>query len=191
MRFGGEDEVSGDDGEGSREESNESEGEEEEEWGGVNGANGAVHDAEDGKHTGTKPKKPPTGEELRNIKDATDLYRSSSFKLQVRHFALWPEFALTRVIDRRAPPERPSEIHKIRTSGTLPPRAAHIPQLPLPDRAQPPLGCCAQSAKEGHHRPLPRARTYRRHELEGCLRETCRHCDRRKLGHKAECEGAG
>lgn len=54
---------------------------EEEEWNGVNGASG---EAEDGKHTGTKPKKPPTGEELRNIKDATDLYRSSSFKLQVR-----------------------------------------------------------------------------------------------------------
>lgn len=33
---------------------------------------------------GTKPKKPPTGEELRVIKDATNLYRSSSFKLQVR-----------------------------------------------------------------------------------------------------------
>lgn len=27
--------------------------------------------------------KPPTGEELRTIKDATDLYRSNSFKLQV------------------------------------------------------------------------------------------------------------
>ena len=27
--------------------------------------------------------KPPTGEELRAIKDATDLYRSNSFKLQV------------------------------------------------------------------------------------------------------------
>ncbi|OBZ77304.1 Nucleolar protein 6 [Grifola frondosa] len=32
---------------------------------------------------GTHTKKPPTGEELRNIKDATDLYRSSSFKLQI------------------------------------------------------------------------------------------------------------
>lgn len=31
---------------------------------------------------GTKPQKPPTGEELRVIKDATDLFRSSSFKLQ-------------------------------------------------------------------------------------------------------------
>jgi U3 small nucleolar RNA-associated protein 22 len=33
--------------------------------------------------SGTKPKKPPTGEELRAIKDATNLFRSSSFKLQV------------------------------------------------------------------------------------------------------------
>lgn len=55
-------------------------GDEEDEWNGLNSASG---EAEDGKHTGTKPKKPPTGEELRNIKDATDLYRSSSFKLQV------------------------------------------------------------------------------------------------------------
>ena len=29
--------------------------------------------------------RPPTGEELRDIKDAADLYKSSSFKFQVRH----------------------------------------------------------------------------------------------------------
>lgn len=33
--------------------------------------------------TGKKIHKPPTGEELREIKDATDLFRSNSFKLQV------------------------------------------------------------------------------------------------------------
>lgn len=32
---------------------------------------------------GKKINKPPTGEELRAIKDATDLFRSNSFKLQV------------------------------------------------------------------------------------------------------------
>jgi U3 small nucleolar RNA-associated protein 22 len=37
-------------------------------------------------HTRKKERKPPTGEELRAIKDATDLFRSSSFKLQV---SLW------------------------------------------------------------------------------------------------------
>lgn len=31
----------------------------------------------------TRPKKTPNGVELREIRDATDLYRSSSFKLQV------------------------------------------------------------------------------------------------------------
>lgn len=36
-------------------------------------------DRSSGKH-----KKPPTGEELREIKDASDLYRSSAFKFQVR-----------------------------------------------------------------------------------------------------------
>ncbi|KAG5651498.1 hypothetical protein H0H81_008470 [Sphagnurus paluster] len=52
----------------------------EEEWKGleVNGETaGDVHDS------GTKPKKPPTGEELRAIRDATELFRSSSFKLQI------------------------------------------------------------------------------------------------------------
>lgn len=43
-----------------------------------------VVDVEGTGKRGTKPKKPPTGEELRNIKDAADLYQSSSFKLQVR-----------------------------------------------------------------------------------------------------------
>jgi len=75
------------------------------------GANGAMNDsenfhdepshdeAEDVEWTGTgfnvpstskkpeqgigKPTKPPTGEELRVIKDATDLFKSNSFKLQV------------------------------------------------------------------------------------------------------------
>lgn len=88
MRFG--DEVDGEEGSGQEDESDEEMGgsgdeEEEEQWEGLNGAGGADGAADEGKHTGTKPKKPPTGEELRNIKDATDLYRSSSFKLQVCH----------------------------------------------------------------------------------------------------------
>lgn len=33
--------------------------------------------------SGKRTNKPPTGEELRTIKDATDLFRSNSFKLQV------------------------------------------------------------------------------------------------------------
>ena len=55
--------------------------EDQEEWGGLEAAG---NDSEGGTHPGKKPKKPPTGEELRNIKDASELYRSSSFKLQVR-----------------------------------------------------------------------------------------------------------
>ena len=46
--------------------------------------NAQTTNPQDQKRSG-KPKKPPTGEELRNIKDATELYRSSSFKLQVRY----------------------------------------------------------------------------------------------------------
>lgn len=52
---------------------------------------GDDHDAEqngDSHPGGSRPKKPPTGVELRQIKDAADLYRSSSFKLQVRRHTL-------------------------------------------------------------------------------------------------------
>ena len=57
-------------------------GDDEEEWGGIDGEKINAPERE-GHEPGTKPKKPPTGEELRAIKDATDLFRSSSFKLQV------------------------------------------------------------------------------------------------------------
>ncbi|KAF9462511.1 Nrap protein [Collybia nuda] len=53
-----------------------------EEWGGME-TDPKDQSAEEGHHPGTKPKKPPTGEELRTIKEATDLFRSSSFKLQI------------------------------------------------------------------------------------------------------------
>lgn len=52
-----------------------------EEWGGISSP--VKDDSASAGRPGTKPKKPPTGEELRAIKDATDLFRSSSFKLQV------------------------------------------------------------------------------------------------------------
>ena len=57
-------------------------GDDEEEWGGIDGERSNAPERE-GREPGTKPEKPPTGEELRAIKDATDLFRSSSFKLQV------------------------------------------------------------------------------------------------------------
>lgn len=139
MRFDGDAHVPGDSDKESKDDEGDSRGEEEEEeeeeWGGVSGANGTVQDAEDEKHTGTKPKKPPTGEELRNIKDATDLYRSSSFKLQVRTLSSHAGLRSLVCLDRRAPAERPSEIHKILPSGTLPSRPPHIPRLTLIYRA--------------------------------------------------------
>ncbi|TFY82387.1 hypothetical protein EWM64_g1615, partial [Hericium alpestre] len=54
---------------------------EDEEWGGIGESDEAVD--QKAKHGGGKPKKPPTGEEVREIKEATDLFRSSSFKLQI------------------------------------------------------------------------------------------------------------
>lgn len=63
----------------------EEEDQEDQEWGGIRGDKDS-----DAHQPGTKPKKPPTGEELRVIKDATDLFRSSSFKLQVRSSLEFP-----------------------------------------------------------------------------------------------------
>ncbi|KAI0079174.1 Nrap protein [Panus rudis PR-1116 ss-1] len=57
---------------------------EEDTWGGIGGnvENAqAQKSREDGAHSKTKV--PPTAQELRSIRDATDLYRSSSFKLQI------------------------------------------------------------------------------------------------------------
>ncbi|PPQ69881.1 hypothetical protein CVT25_005586 [Psilocybe cyanescens] len=56
------------------------EGEDDGEWKGI-GANAET--LPDEHFTGKKSNKPPTGEELRAIKDASDLFKSGSFKLQV------------------------------------------------------------------------------------------------------------
>lgn len=60
-------------------------GSEEEEWGGIDdqqtegvSAYKSAHAQPTGKHS-----RPPTGQEIRAIKDAADLFQSSSFKLQV------------------------------------------------------------------------------------------------------------
>ncbi|KAH6905454.1 pre-rRNA processing protein Utp22 [Coprinopsis sp. MPI-PUGE-AT-0042] len=61
-----------------------SESEEEEngeEWGGVEAGVSAMQ--VEARPAGSKPVKPPTAEEMRAIREATDLYRSSSFKLQI------------------------------------------------------------------------------------------------------------
>ncbi|KAF8178500.1 Nrap protein [Pholiota molesta] len=51
------------------------------EWGGIAASNEAIPAEEN--YKGKKAKQPPTGEELRAIKDASDLFKSSSFKLQI------------------------------------------------------------------------------------------------------------
>ncbi|KAJ7510322.1 Nrap protein [Mycena galericulata] len=57
--------------------------EDDEEWGGIAPAQDKASVIVENTHSGTKPKKPPTGEELRVINDAKDLFRSSTFKLQI------------------------------------------------------------------------------------------------------------
>ena len=53
-----------------------------EEWGGINLPTSNTTPEE--RYTGPTSKKLPAGEELRVIKDASDLFKSSSFKLQAR-----------------------------------------------------------------------------------------------------------
>ncbi|KAF9022542.1 Nrap protein [Hymenopellis radicata] len=67
---------------GSEEESENSENaaDEEEEWGGVSAP--APMDVEEGPSS-SKPSKPPTGVEVREMREAGDLYRSSTFKMQI------------------------------------------------------------------------------------------------------------
>lgn len=64
------------------EEEDEEEEDEEDEWNGIrdSGADASISGPSGG---GGKPKKPPTGEEVRAIKEATDLYKSNTFKLRV------------------------------------------------------------------------------------------------------------
>jgi len=57
-------------------------GEDEEDWEGLGAGPAAIPTASD-PGIRNKDKKLPTGEELRTIKDASDLFKSSSFKLQV------------------------------------------------------------------------------------------------------------
>ena len=72
---------------------------------------------------------PPTGEELRNIKDATELYRSTSFKLQVRsslvhnHFSPSPH---TPSSDRRSSPQCSPKVPSLSTTRQLPPLSAQV-----------------------------------------------------------------
>ena len=64
---------------GSETESDPPNDEEEEEWGGI-GVGGEV----DPSSSSGKPVKVPAGHEVREMKEASELYKSSAFKLQVR-----------------------------------------------------------------------------------------------------------
>jgi len=69
-----------------------------EEWGGTGGGRDIAPSSPDG-----KPVKVPAGHELREMKEASELYKSSAFKLQVRircsPSGKTPRLTLTRGID--------------------------------------------------------------------------------------------
>ncbi|KAF7330353.1 Mannose-6-phosphate isomerase [Mycena venus] len=62
---------------------NEDEDHDDEEWGGIAPTQGQTATPAENSGPGTKPKLPPTGEELRVINDAKNLFKSSTFKLQI------------------------------------------------------------------------------------------------------------
>ena len=64
---------------GSESESGSVDGDDDEEWGGTGGGGEVVPPPSSG-----KPVKVPAGYELREMKEASELYKSSAFKLQVR-----------------------------------------------------------------------------------------------------------
>lgn len=63
------------------------EAEDGDEWGGVEGGS-TTAPLPEGQQQPHKSKKVPMGEELRDIKDASELFKSSSFKLQVPNSSL-------------------------------------------------------------------------------------------------------
>lgn len=70
---------------------------EEGEWGGISAEPPTISSGIS-RPAGMKSKKPPTGDELRAIKDASDLFRSSSFKLQVNRLDKYGNVLLTHFL---------------------------------------------------------------------------------------------
>ncbi|KAL6304485.1 Nrap protein [Sparassis latifolia] len=115
------------------------------EWAGLNGTKAGEGQGTEhfGLHTGTHPQKPPKGEELRDIKDATDLYRSTSFKLQIDAIlpSVRPRYKRSTPLDRfllslhtffNALPSIPPQ-HPIVASRDLLKKGIAVPYpLPLP-----------------------------------------------------------
>jgi len=57
--------------------------------------------------------KPSTEDDPRNIKEASELFKSSSFKLQVSHIAVTEQLANKHKIEALLPNPKPSRIHSL------------------------------------------------------------------------------
>jgi hypothetical protein len=96
-------------GSGLESESGSVDGDDDEEWGGTGGGGEADPPPSSG-----KPVKVPAGHELREMKEASELYKSSAFKLQVRiqcnSSSETPRLTLAHCIDRFVDTKRSSEV---------------------------------------------------------------------------------
>lgn len=128
---------------------------EDEPWGGFGGGSendfpASTDQAESHPGQEEKRRNPATGEELRVIKDATDLFRSSSFKLQVGSVQFFSKVQLLTqaiahwLLDRCTVTQRPSKIVTNSSSGSFSSRPSYFPHVSP--------GCCspASSCRRTH-----------------------------------------
>jgi len=155
---------------------------EDEPWEGFGGEHsGSERDApasadQAGSHTGKKEKgrNHATGEELRVIKDATDLFRSSSFKLQVSSVQFFSIQLLTQAIthwrlDRRTVTQRPSKIVTNSSSRSFSSRPSYF--LHVSPGYRPPTSSCRRThaSQNGHRSPVLNAFTDGRYKLDSIV----------------------
>lgn len=74
----------------------------EEDWGGIASETEEVEQDSGPRQGGESVNKPPTRDELRAINEASELYKSNTFKLAVRVFAWFMFYWSHRCIDRRS-----------------------------------------------------------------------------------------
>lgn len=141
--------------------------EDDEEWGGMD-VDMKDQSMGEGHQPGTKPKKPPTGEELRTIKDATELFRSSSFKLQVRsdYYFLGMSMLTSSNIDRCLVTQCPTKNVQNTPFGSFPTLITLFSSRSSCGCPPTPLRGCTPTTQEKHIRPILFAPPIRRYELE-------------------------
>lgn len=117
----------------------------------------------------TKSKKPPTGEELRTIKEASDLYKSNTFKLQVSNMTGKCELAVkfNAAPDRRPAAQCPPKTVAYSTPRPLPYHPAHVYHVSISLTTTAPARGFPCTTRQGCRRAVPLPCADGRDKLEG------------------------